>query len=65
MHIFDSVLENTAPAPCIAVVTVNAAYAIHTLCPAKSIEECLDEAHISIESGKALAALTTYVQLNA
>lgn len=41
------------------VVTANAGFAIHCICPEKSIEDCIMEAEESIESGKALKKLRT------
>ncbi len=62
--IFDSVMNNTATAPQISAVVVNAAFAIELRCPSKSIEECIAEARESIESGRAKEALRKFVELN-
>lgn len=62
--IFDSVLECRSTVTQRNVVIVNAAFAIHTVNPDKSIEECIDEARVSIESGKALACFKKFVEIN-
>ena len=62
--IFDSVLENRATAAQKNVVVANAGFAIHTINQQKSVEECMAEARESIESGRALATLKKYVELN-
>lgn len=62
--VFDDVLNNEGKRGPKNVVLINSAFAIHTLCPNKSIEECIAEAKESIESGKAMQALKTYVTLN-
>lgn len=62
--IFDSVLECRSTPTQQNVVIANAAFAIHTINPDKSIEECIDEARISIESGKALASFKKFVEIN-
>ena len=63
-NIFDSVLENRATAAQKNVVVANAGFAIHTINQQKSVEECMAEARESIESGRALATLKKYVELN-
>ena len=63
-NIFDSVLENRATAAQKNVVVANAGFAIHTINQQKSVEECMAEARESIESGRALATLQKYVELN-
>ncbi len=64
VKIFDNVLANTATETQKNVVIANAAYAIQTIdTSGKSIEECVDMARESIESGKALAAFKKYVEL--
>ena len=64
MKIFDNVLANTATETQKNVVIANAAYAIQTIdTSGKSIEECVNMARESIESGKALAAFKKYVEL--
>lgn len=65
MRIFDSVLENTATESQKNVVIVNAAFAIQTLEAGNMpIEECIAKARESIESGKALATLKKFVEVN-
>lgn len=64
VKIFDNVLANTATETQKNVVIANAAYAIQTIdTSGKSIEECVNMARVSIESGKALAAFKKYVEL--
>ena len=63
-NIFDSVLENRATAAQKNVVVANAGFAIHTINQQKSVEECMVEARESIESGRALATLKKFVELN-
>lgn len=64
VKIFDNVLANTATETQKNVVIANAAYAIQTIdTSGKSIEECVNMARESIESGKALAAFKKYVEL--
>ncbi len=63
-NIFDSVLENCATAAQKNVVVANAGFAIHTINQQKSVEVCMAEARESIESGRALATLKKFVELN-
>lgn len=63
-EIFDAVLENRALKGQTNAVLMNAALAISLMEPAKTISECLDIARGALMSGKALAALRKYVQLN-
>ena len=63
-HIFDNVLNNTATDFQRNCVLVNAAFGIHTICPEKSIECCLDEARTSLQSGKALEVFKKFVEIN-
>ncbi|MDR1814510.1 MAG: anthranilate phosphoribosyltransferase, partial [Tannerella sp.] len=63
-RIFDAVLNNTATAPQRNCVLANSAFAIQVICPQKSIEECLAEARESLESGKALAVLKQFLEIN-
>lgn len=63
-NIFDSVLENRATAAQKNVVVANAGFAIHTINQQKSVEECMAEARESIDSGRALATLKKFVELN-
>lgn len=62
--IFDNVLENKATDSQKNVVLANSAAAILTVNPGKSFQECFAEAKESLESGKALATLKKYVELN-
>ncbi|MBQ0030345.1 MAG: anthranilate phosphoribosyltransferase [Bacteroidales bacterium] len=62
--IFDSVLQNTASASQKNVVLANAAFAIKTIEQDKSIQECIDIARESIDSGKAWSNFKKYVELN-
>ena len=63
-QIFDNVLNNKATDAQKNCVIVNAAFAIQVICPEKSIEECIAIARQSLESGKAMAKLKQFVQLN-
>lgn len=62
--IFDNVLNNKATRAQTDAVVANAAYAIHTIDPAKPIGECIAIARDSIVSGKAGAALKTFIRIN-
>jgi anthranilate phosphoribosyltransferase len=62
--IFDRVMNNTATTAQINTVIINAAFAIQTICPAKTIEECVAIARESIESGKAKKVLQQFVAIN-
>lgn len=64
VKVFDSVLQNTAPASQKNVVITNAAFAIKTIEQQKSIEECVSIAKEALESGKAWETLKKYVDLN-
>ena len=64
-RIFDEVLENRSTESRRNVVLSNAAFAIKVVERDKDIEECLAIARESLESGRALAALKKYVELNA
>ena len=64
-HIFDSVLENRALPAQKNIVLTNAAFGIQVLEKGKkSIEECIEIARESIDSGKALATFKKFVELN-
>lgn len=64
-EIFDAVLANTALPAQKNVVLANAAFAIQVLEKGKKdIEECIDIARESIDSGKALATFKKFVELN-
>lgn len=64
-EIFDAVLANTALPAQKNVVLANAAFAIQVLEKGKKdIEECIDIARESIDSGKALNTFKKFVELN-
>lgn len=63
-EIFDSVLENRALPDRKNVVIANAAFGIQVMDRSKSLEEALAMARESLESGKALAVLKKFVELN-
>lgn len=63
--VFDAVLENRATESQKNVVLANAAFAIHVYESGnKSIDECLQIAQESIESGRALNALKKFIDIN-
>ncbi|MFZ4455172.1 MAG: anthranilate phosphoribosyltransferase [Bacteroidales bacterium] len=62
--IFDNILENRATAPQTNAVVINAAYAIQTFNPSKSIQDCIAEARQSIERGNAKAAFVKFLEAN-
>lgn len=62
--IFDSVLQMTASKSQIKTVLVNAGFAIHTIDPSKSIEDCIAQARESLESGKAFNTLRKFIEIN-
>ena len=63
--IFDNVLNNRATDAQKNVVVMNSAFAIQTLSPELSIEECIDKAKASIESGNALLKFKKFKEINA
>jgi len=63
-EIFDSVLENRAHPDQKNVVLANAAFAIKVIDPSKTIEEAIATARESLESGRALATLKKFVEVN-
>ena len=63
-RIFDNVLNNCATGPQKDCVLYNAAFAIQILEPQKGIDECTAIARESLESGKALATLKKFIDLN-
>nr|MBP7472998.1 anthranilate phosphoribosyltransferase [Prevotella sp.] len=64
-HIFDTVLDNTALPAQKNIVLANAAFGIQVLEKGnKPIEECIDIARESIDSGKALSTFKKFVELN-
>lgn len=62
--IFDNVLANKATAAQKDVVVANSAFAVSVICPEKSLEECINIARESLESGKAKAALKKFIEVN-
>ena len=63
--IFDSVLENRALPAQKNIVLANAAFGIQVLEKGnKSVEECIDIARESIDSGRALATFRRFVEIN-
>lgn len=63
-RIFDNVMEGSATRAQKEVVIVNAAFAINVICPGKSLEECIALARESLDSGKALATLKKFIEVN-
>lgn len=64
-EIFDAVLENRALPAQKNIVLANAAFGIQVMEKGKkSIEECVEIARESIDSGKALATFKKFVELN-
>ena len=64
-EIFDAVLENRALPAQKNIVLANAAFGIQVMEKGKkSIEECVEIARESIDSGKALATFKNFVELN-
>lgn len=62
-QIFMNVLENKATTAQKSVVIANAAFAIQTLKPHQSNLDCVAEARESLDSGKALKAFKTLIEL--
>ncbi len=62
--IFDAVLSGTSTDAQRDVVLANAAFAIQVICPEKRIEACIQEARESLQSGKALQVLKTFIKIN-
>lgn len=63
-RIFDNVLENKATKAQTDCVLINASFAIQTMEPEKTVEECVAIARESLESGKALNTLKKFIRLN-
>jgi len=59
--IFKSVLEGTGTVAQNSAVFANAGMAIKTLCPGKSVEQCIEEAKSSLLGGKAKKVLEKLV----
>ena len=64
MQIFMAVLQNKATDAQRDVVIANAGLALQACYPGQSIEDCLDMARQSIESGSALKAFHTLMEMN-
>ncbi len=64
-EIFLNVLSNRATEAQTNAVVINAAFAIRTICPGKSIHECKMEAIQSLKSGKAKKAFEKFVEITA
>lgn len=62
--IFINVLHGCATPSQTNAVLVNAAFGIHTICPDKSLDTCLEEARASLLSGKALKTFQHFLELN-
>lgn len=62
--IFDNVLQGTSTEAQKNVVVANAAFAIHVIDKDRPIEECVCIAQESIQSGKALACLRKFIEIN-
>ena len=64
MRVFDSVLEGTCSEAQKNVILANAACGISVMDYNKSIDESIEEARESLDSGRALAAFKKFVELN-
>ncbi len=62
--IFDSVLEGKSTAAQRGCVVANAAFAINTMSPEKSITESVEIAEETIRSGRALSTFKRFIELN-
>lgn len=62
--IFDNVLKGESTDFQRDCVLVNAAFGIHTICPDKSIDTCMEEARASLLSGRALKTFEKFVEIN-
>lgn len=63
-RIFDNVLQGTATPAQKNCVIVNAAFAIQIIEKDKSIDECINIARESLDSGKAYDTFKKFLQLN-
>lgn len=63
-RIFDNVLHNRASKAQTECVLINASFAIQAMEPFKPIDECIAIARESLESGKALYTLRSFITLN-
>jgi len=62
--IFDNVLKNTSTEAQKNVVLANSAIAIQVICPEMSFADAVDQARVSIESGKALSNFKKFLEFN-
>jgi anthranilate phosphoribosyltransferase len=63
-RIFDSVLDRTATESQKNAVIANAAVAIQTIEPRLDMQSCIDQARVSLESGRAKAAFEKFLKIN-
>lgn len=63
-QLFYQVLQGQSTESQRQVVEANAAFAIQTLAPALTIEECIAKARVSIDSGQAWEKFKTFVAIN-
>lgn len=63
-RIFDDVMNNRATEAQKNVVIANSAFAIQIIESGKTIEQCIDIARESLESGKAMATLKKFLTIN-
>lgn len=63
-RIFDNILTGHATPAQTQCVIVNAAFAIQVMEPQKEIEECIAIARESLDSGRALATLKKFIEIN-
>lgn len=63
-QIFDNVLCNKATDFQRDAVLINAGFGIHTICPEKTLEACIDEARTSLISGKAQNTFKKFIEIN-
>lgn len=63
-RIFDNVLQGHATTSQTQCVIINAAFAMQVIEPQKSIDECMQQARESLDSGKALNVLKRFIALN-
>lgn len=61
--IFMNVLENKATEAQLDAVVANAAFAIQTRCPMKSLADCREEALYSIQNGRAVDAFRKFLEV--
>lgn len=62
--IFDDVVNNQATSAQKNAVIANSAFAIHTIDSALSIEDCIEKAKTTIESGKLKSTFKKFIELN-